>query len=151
MRKSNARVVIAYCTCPARLSGCCNHKHILPWRLCALRLKRRGLYWKTTEVESTEEVQFCLMNTSLCIARKSVQYINSWDCLQSTRRIIDPNKARMLQKNLYIIEILMLQSFASVLPLLTETGSKHLIKRVCWPFMVHHFCTNFTWRACPIR
>ena len=25
IRESNARVVIAYCTCPAGLAGCCNH------------------------------------------------------------------------------------------------------------------------------
>ena len=36
--------------------------------------------------------------------RCKLRHVNKWDCRPSTRRIIDPDKARTLKESLYIIE-----------------------------------------------
>ena len=36
--------------------------------------------------------------------RCKLHHVNKWDCRPSTRRIIDPDKARTLKESLYIIE-----------------------------------------------
>ena len=119
VRESNARVVTAYCTCPAGLSGCCNHTTATLYCLedyvhlglreeeklgCTERLQK----WNQPKKRNVEPRQTDDVSPHKTVygkeKRSKLQHVNNWDCRPSTRRIIDPNKARTLQKSLCIIE-----------------------------------------------
>lgn len=119
MRESNARVVTAYCTCPAGLSGCCNHTTATLYCLedyvhlglreverlgCTERLqkwnqpKKRNIEPRPTDDVWPHKTVYGKEK------RSKFQHVNNWDCRPSIRRMIDPNKARLLRESLCIIE-----------------------------------------------
>jgi len=119
IRESKARVITAYCTCPAGLSGCCNH--ITASLYCLEDYVRLGLReeelkgcteklqrWnhpqkRNVEPRPTGEVSMCREEYGKIKHRRS-QHINKWDCRPDTRRIVDPNKARKLRESLAMIK-----------------------------------------------
>ena len=119
IKESTCRVVTAYCTCPAGLSGCCNH--ITSTLYCLEDFVRRGLReeermgcteklqkWnqprkRNVEPRPTDDVVLTKAEYGKEKRSKAV-HVNKWDCRPDTRRIVDPNKARRLRESLSEIE-----------------------------------------------
>ena len=119
IRETTARVAIAYCTCPAGLAGCCNH--ITATLYCLEDYVGSGLR-EEEELGCTSRLQTWNQPrkrnveprpTDDVILRKEVygkkkrdklHHVNKWDCRPSSRRIIDPDKARTLRESLCIIK-----------------------------------------------
>ena len=119
VQKSPCLVNTAYCTCPAGLSGCCNHVIATLYSMedyihqglqdeekkgCTERLQvwnqptlRNVVGRPTDEVKLTKKVYG--------VEKRPKQLtINKWDCRPISRRIIDPNKARCLRQRLCAIQ-----------------------------------------------
>ena len=119
IRESSARVITAYCTCPAGLSGCCNHVTASLYCLedyvhmglreeelkgCTEKLQRWNQPKKQhMEPRPTDEVSPFKAEYGKEKHRKR-QHVNKWDCRPDSRRIVDPNRARKLRESLVIIE-----------------------------------------------
>ena len=119
IKESTCRAVTAYCTCPAGLSGCCNH--ITATLYCLEDYVRRGLR-EEERMGCTEKLQKWNQPRKRNVEprptddvvptkaeygkekRSKAMHVNKWDCRPDTRRIIDPNKACMLRENLSEIE-----------------------------------------------
>ena len=119
IQESNARVVIAYCTYPAGLAGCCNHVTATLYCLedyvglglreeeelgCTSRLQTWNQPRKrNVEPHPTDDVT---LHKDMYGKKKrcKLQHVNKWDCRPSSRKIIDPDKARTLRESLCIIE-----------------------------------------------
>ena len=119
VQKSPCSVNTAYCTCPAGLSGCCNHVIATLYCLedyihqgfqdeekkgCTERLQvwnkpklRNVVGWPTDEVKLTKKIYGVKK-------RPKLHTINEWDCRPVSRRIINPNKARNLRERLCAIQ-----------------------------------------------
>ena len=117
--KSSCTVKTAYCTCPAGLSGCCNHTIATLYCLedyvssglqeeekkgCTERLQvwnrpnpQHVVGRPTDEVTLTKKVYGVEK-------RPKLHSVNKWDCRPASRRLIDPNKARHLRERLFVIE-----------------------------------------------
>ena len=118
IKESTCRVVTAYCTCPAGLSGC---NHITSTLYCLEDFVRRGLReeermgcteklqkWnqprkRNVEPRPTDDVVLTKAEYGKEKRSKAV-HVNKWDCRPDTRRIVDPNKARRLRESLSEIE-----------------------------------------------
>ena len=119
IKESTCRVVTAYCTCPAGLSGCCNH--VTSTLYCLEDFVRRGLReeermgcteklqkWnqprkRNVDPRPTDDVVLTKAEYGKQ-KRSKVLHVNKWDCRPDTRRIVDPNKARRLRESLSEIE-----------------------------------------------
>ena len=123
--KSSCSIKMAYCTCPAGLSGCCNHAIATMYCLedyissglqeeekkgCTERLQvwnrpnpQHIIGRPTDEVMLTKKVYGVEK-------RPKLHSINKWDCRPMSRRIVDPNKARRLRERLSTIQEERLQS-----------------------------------------
>ncbi|XP_065884579.1 uncharacterized protein [Dysidea avara] len=119
IKEPTCRVVTAYCTCPAGLSGCCNH--ITSTLYCLEDFVRRGLReeermgcteklqkWnqprkRNVEPRPTDDVVLTKAEYGK-EKRSKALHVNKWDCRPDTRRIVDPNKARRLRESLSEIE-----------------------------------------------
>ena len=119
LQESNCSVSTAYCSCPAGLSGYCNHATATLYCLenyihlglqedeqkgCTERLQtwnqprmRNAVPRPTDSVTLTKKV-FGVQK------RPKVLTINDWDCRPTCRRIVDPNKARHLRERLCAIQ-----------------------------------------------
>ena len=119
IHESTARAITACCSCPAGLSGCCNH--ITATLYCLEDYVHSGLQddeqigctdrlqtWnqprkRNVDARPTDEVTLTKEEYGLK-KRLKVHQINKWDCRPLSRRIVDPNKARKLQERLSVIE-----------------------------------------------
>ena len=125
LHDSTARVAQACCSCPAGLSGCCNHITGTLYCLedyihsglqdderkgCTERLQTWNQPRKiNTEPKPTDDVQLVRKEYGV-VKRPKTHRINEWDCRPEQRRIIDPNKARNLRKALLNVEQLKIAS-----------------------------------------
>lgn len=120
MHQSSAKIFKAYCSCPAGLSGCCNHVTATlycledyihcglqddEWKGCTERLQT----WnqpssKSSGARPIDEV--ILAKAEYGVEKRARdKKINQWDCRPLSRRIVDPNKSRMLRAVLSKIAI----------------------------------------------
>jgi len=112
MHQSSAKIFKAYCSCPAGLAGCCNH--VTATLYCLEDYIHRGLRdderqgcterlqtWNQSTPRSsgarpTDDVK--LIKHQYGVEKRARdKRINHWDCRPVTRRIIDPNKSRVLR------------------------------------------------------
>ena len=116
---STAEVSVAYCGCPAGLSGCCNH--VMATLYCLEHYFHEGLFeddkkgcterlqmWnhprkRNVDARPTDEVKM-QKEVYGVEKRPKLQSINAWDCRPISRRIVDPNKVRLLRQRLFVIE-----------------------------------------------
>ena len=119
IRETTARVAIAYCTCPAGLAGCCNHVTAMLYCLedyvgsglreeeelgCTSRLqtwnqpRKRNIDPRPTDDVTLRKEVYGKKT------RNKLHHVNKWDCRPSSRRIIDPDKARTLREGLCTIK-----------------------------------------------
>ena len=117
--ESPCSINTAYCTCPAGLSGCCNH--VIATLYCLEDYIHQGLQdeekkgcterlqvWNQPRLRNvigrpTDEVK--LTKKVYGVEKRPKLYtINKWDCRPLSRRIIDPNKARRLRERLCTIQ-----------------------------------------------
>ena len=114
-----ARVAKAYCSCPAGLSGCCNHVTATLYCLedyihsglqederkgCTERLQTWNIPKKLdADPRAIDNVQLIRKQYGVS-KRLKAHRINEWDCRPVNRRIVDPNKARKLREALFSIE-----------------------------------------------
>ena len=124
IRETTAHVAIAYCTCPAGLAGSCNHITVTLYNCledyvgsglreeeelgCTSRLQTWNQTWNQPRKCNVEPCP-----TDDVTLRKEVygkkkrdklHHDNKWVCRLSSRRIIDPDKARTLRESLCIIK-----------------------------------------------
>ena len=113
IQETTARVAIAYCTCPAGLAGCCNHITATLYCLedyvgsglreekelnCTSRLqtwnhpRKRNVEPRPTDDVTLRKEVYGKKK------RDKLHHVNKWDCRPSSRRIIDPDKARPYSK-----------------------------------------------------
>jgi len=115
--ESTVQVAQACCSCSAGLSGCCNH--ITGTFYCLEDYDHSGLQddvlkgcterlqtWnhprkRTVEPKPIDDVH--LVKEYGVEKRMKTYRINEWDCRPEHRRIVDPNKARNLRKELFNI------------------------------------------------
>ena len=118
IRESTSLVATAYCTCIAGLSGCCNHVTGTLYCLedyihkglqeeerkgCTERLqnwnppRKQDADARPTDAVILEKKEYGVEK------RAKLHRINEWDCRPISKRIIDPNKARMFTKRLHSI------------------------------------------------
>ena len=116
--ESTTKVSTAYCACPAGLAGCCNH--ITATLYCLEDYIHQHLYedeekgctdrlqaWnrprrKNVNARPTDEVRLSKHEYGV-VKRPKLHSVNDWDCRPVSRRIIDPNKSRILRERLDII------------------------------------------------
>jgi len=119
IKESTCHVLTAYCTCPAGLSGCCNHVTSTLYSLedfvrrglreeermgCTEKLQKWNQPRKrNVNAQPTDDVILSKAEYGK-EKRSKVLHVNKWDCRPDTRRIVDPNKARTLRENLLQIE-----------------------------------------------
>jgi len=112
MHQSSAKIFKAYCSCPAGFSGCCNHVTVTLY--CLEDYIHRGLQdderkgcterlqtWnqptpRSSGARPTDDVK--LIKHQYGVEKRARdKRINHWDCRPATRRIIYPNKSRVLR------------------------------------------------------
>ena len=115
----SARVAKACCTCPAGLSGCCNHVTATLYCLedyihsglqederkgCTERLQTWNVPKKVdADPKPIDSVE--LIKKQYGVTKRAKNHrINEWDCRPVHRRLVDPNKARNLRESLVGIE-----------------------------------------------
>ena len=119
IHRSTAQVIRACCTCPAGLSGCCNHATATLYCLedyfhcglhedeqkgCTDRLqtwnqpRKRNLDARPTDNVKLVKHEYGVEK------RVKIHRVNEWDCRPVCRRIVDPNKARTLREVLSAIQ-----------------------------------------------
>ena len=116
---STAEVSVAYCGCPAGLSGCCNH--VTATLYCLEHYFHEGLFeddkkgctehlqtWnhprkRNVDARPTDEVKMRKEEYGVQ-KRPKLHSVNAWDCRPVSRRIVDPNKVRLLRQRLFVIE-----------------------------------------------
>ena len=119
LHNSTAHIASAHCTCPAGLSGCCNH--VTATLYCLEEYIYSGLYeddlkgctdklqkWnqprkRNVEPRPTDEVTPSKQEYGI-EKRPKVHRVNSWDCRPVSKRIVDPNKARNMKNRLSLLE-----------------------------------------------
>ena len=112
---ASARVILAFCVCPAGLSGCCNH--VTATLYCMEDLVKRGLReeaasgrteklrtWnqprqRKINPRPTEQVVIEMKQYGVK-KRKKLQHIHRWDCRPVDQRITNPNKVRQYRQRL---------------------------------------------------
>lgn len=118
-QESTCAVTTAYCSCPAGLSGYCNHVTATLYCLedyihlglqedeksgCTDRLQT----WNQPRMHSTtpRPTDSVVLTKKVFGVQKrpKVVTINNWDCRPTCRRIVDPNKARCLRERLCFIQ-----------------------------------------------
>jgi len=118
-KECTARVMCAYCACPAGLSGCCNHVTATLYCLedyfhlglhedekkgCTDRLqtwnqpRKRNVEPRPTDDVSLTKEQYATKK------KLKIQHVNKWDCRPLSRRIVNPDKIRNFHKQLATIE-----------------------------------------------
>ncbi|XP_065903217.1 uncharacterized protein [Dysidea avara] len=117
--ESSAHVVTACYACPAGLSGCCNHVTATLYCLedyihCGLQEdEQRGCterlqVWnqpRKRNVEPRPIDDVCLSKEEYGVQKRlKIHHVNKWNCRPLSRRIIDPNKVRILKERLFAIE-----------------------------------------------
>lgn len=116
--ESTTKVSTAYCACPAGLAGCCNH--ITTTLYCLENYIHQHLYedeekgctdrlqvWNrprrsNVNARPTDEVRLSKHEFGVA-KRPKLHSVNDWDCRPVFRRIVDPNKSRVLREWLDII------------------------------------------------
>ena len=98
-------VKAAYCTCPAGLSGCCNH---VTGTLYCLEdyiyqdLQEEERKGCTDRLQVWNQPTGCPTRLHMALNEyPSCISINEWDCWPLLRRIIDPNKAHETRKTVF--------------------------------------------------
>ena len=114
--ESTIKVSAAYCGCPAGLAGCCNH--ITATLYCLEHYIHECLY-EDEEMGCTDRLQVWNHPRKRNVdarptdenkqvygveKRSKLHSVNEWDHRPVSRRIINPNKPRMLRERLNIIE-----------------------------------------------
>ena len=117
--ESTARVAQACCSCPAGLSGCCNH--VTGTLYCLEDYIHSGLQdderkgcterlqtWNRPRQRNIEAMpidDIHLVRKEYGVKKRiKAHRINEWDCRPEHRRILDPNIARNLRKTLSHVE-----------------------------------------------
>ena len=111
IHRSNTQVIRAFCTCPAGLSGCCNHVTATLYCLgdyfhcglqedeqkgCTDRLQTWNQSRKRNlDARPTDNVKLVKHEHGV-EKRVKIHRVNEWDCRLVCRRIVDSNKARTL-------------------------------------------------------
>ena len=139
LKESAARVAVAYCACPAGVSGCCNHVTALLYTL--EDYVRRGLredekqgcterlmLWnrprkKYIDARPTDEVH--LEKKSYGVhKRQKVRHINKWDCRSVSSRQLHPKRPLRLWQQLFEVQRSKLRNAEKDVAS-AETGKQH--------------------------
>ena len=146
--ESTVKVSTAYCGCPAGLAGCCNHitatlyclEHYIHERLyedeekgCTDRLQ----VWnhprkRNVDARPTDEVKLSKQVYGV-EKRPKLHSVNEWDCRPVSRRIINPNKPRMLRERLLNIieQCKAITANVALLSATTESEKKKANQQKC--------------------
>ena len=114
-----ARVVSAYCVCPAGLSGCCNHVTATLYSIedyfhlklneedqkyCTEKLQR----WNQPRKKKVDARPTDLVTLTKKVygveKRAKICSVNKWDCRPTSRRVVQPNRKIKLRDRLLKIE-----------------------------------------------
>ena len=114
-----ARVVSAYCVCPAGLSGCCNHVTATLYSIedyfhlklneedqkgCTEKLQRWNQPRKKKVGARPTDLVTLTRKVYGVEKRAKVCSVNKWDCRPTSRRVVQPNRKINLRNRLLKIE-----------------------------------------------
>ena len=139
----NVQVKIAFCICPAGLSGCCNHvtatlyyveeyfwlgMDVEDQRGCTEKLQT-GIQPRRKKVDARPTDLVCLSKKVYGVEKKpKVHSVNSWDCRPTSRRIMQPERKANLWNRLMKLD--QSKKAASTCAILTATSDASKKKAV---------------------